>query len=260
MASNLRSCLRPRHLAVFTVLVVVTAAHSRVAIAQPPVNKMCPVMTLEETDPAITTQYRGKTIGFCCDICLKKFKVNPEQYVGRLATFSDEGKDHAAHDQDSSGGVADSGHERDSDETKMPLLARIHPVVVHFPLAGVPIATVAMLGWLVTRKKLFAYGDVPPIVFAAAFSVVAVITGNIAHDSMRFSDALHEYVQWHQYAATTLMILLLMLCAVRLWRWRVLDGKWLVAYAGGLVAASGLVGVVGYLGGSLVFGPDHLWP
>ncbi len=219
---------------------------------------MCPVMSFEEADPAITIQYLGKKVAFCCDTCEKKFLANPERYVGRLAAFSDDGADHAAQGHDAHAGDADGGHEHGSDETKMPLLARIHPVVVHFPLAGVPIAMVAMLGWLVSRKKLFAYGDVPPIVLAAASSVVAIVTGNFAHDSMRFSDAMHDYVEWHQFAATALMLLVLVLTGLRLWRWRRLDGRWLVAYAGGLVVASGLVGVVGYLGGSLVFGPDHL--
>jgi len=230
------------------------------AFAQAPVNKMCPVMTLEEADPSITTVYRGKTIAFCCDNCLKKFRANPDQYADRLAVFSNDQDSHEEHQQEPNETASASDHDHGSAETKIPLLARFHPIVVHFPLAGTPIALVAMLAWLGSRKKLFAYGDVPPLVLAAASSVVGVVTGNMAHDSMRFSAALHDYVEWHQFTATGLMILLLILSALRLWRWRRLTGRWLAAYAAGLFAASALVGVVGFLGGSLVFGPDHLWP
>lgn len=112
---------------------------------------------------------------------------------------------------------------------------------------------IAMLGWMTSRKAFFALADLPPLVLAAATSVFAVVTGNTAHDSMRFSTALHDYVEWHQFSATGLMILLLALCGLRLWCWRRLDGRWLVAYATVLLLASGLVGVVGYPGGSLVF-------
>ncbi|MFQ5589632.1 MAG: DUF2231 domain-containing protein [Phycisphaerae bacterium] len=260
VASDMRYCLWLRSLAVVAALITAMGAHSRVAVAQAPVNKMCLVMRLEEADPAITTQYEGRTIAFCCENCLKKFLANPERYAGRLTAFENDAEDHAEQDHDSNIGASQSAHDHDSEETEMPLLARIHPVVVHLPLAGVPIALVAVIGWLVSRKKFFANADVPPLVLAAGSSILGVITGNVAHDSMRFSEALHEYVRWHQYAATSLMILLLILCAFRLWRWRGLKGKWLVAYATGLAMVSGVVCVVGYLGGSLVFGPDHLWP
>ncbi|MCO6438626.1 MAG: YHS domain-containing protein [Phycisphaerae bacterium] len=249
-----------RYSVITAVFIVVALARVPETLAQAPVNKMCPVMSLEEADPAITTQYHGKTIAFCCDNCLKKFRANPERYAGNTAVLADDKPDQAKHERTSKGGAAEHGHDHASDEPRTPFLARIHPIVVHLPLAGTPIALVATLGWLASRRKLFAYADVPALVLAAASSIVGVVTGNIAHDSMRFSPALHGYVEWHQFSATALMILLLVLSGVRLWRWRRLSGRWFVAYATGLIAASALVGAVGFLGGSLVFGPDHLWP
>lgn len=253
---------RGRHLrrAVIVAYYVIVLVGGPAALAQTPINKMCPVMTLEEADPAITTEYRGKTVAFCCDRCLAKFKADPERYAKNLTGLGDaeihgEGKADAEHEMHSHA----TGDDEPTDRTE-PFLARIHPVVVHFPLAGTPIAMAALLAWFVSRRRLFAYADVPPLLLAAVSSIVGVITGNVAHDSMRFSAELHTYVEWHQYAATTLMILLLLLGALRLWRWRRLDGKWLGAYVAGLAAASALVVAVGFLGGSLVFGPGHLWP
>jgi YHS domain-containing protein len=48
------------------------------------VNKLCPV-THEAVDPKIpTVQYKGLTIGFCCEDCIKDFNANPEKYVANL--------------------------------------------------------------------------------------------------------------------------------------------------------------------------------
>ena len=38
--------------------------------SDPPINKMCPVMTDEEVDPEITLVHQGKTVAFCCDRCV----------------------------------------------------------------------------------------------------------------------------------------------------------------------------------------------
>jgi len=48
-----------------------------------PVNKICPVGG-EEVDPAVTTTYEGKTIGFCCEKCVAKFNKTPEKYLKNL--------------------------------------------------------------------------------------------------------------------------------------------------------------------------------
>ena len=48
-----------------------------------PVNKICPVEG-DAVDPNITTQYEGKTIGFCCKDCPAKFKGDPEKYMKNL--------------------------------------------------------------------------------------------------------------------------------------------------------------------------------
>ena len=231
----------------------------------PALNRFCPVMPEEEADPAMTLVYQGRRIAFCCDTCLGKFRNNPERYLARLASLetTEPDSDHAQ------GGHADAGehdaqdaaeaHEHD-DEDRPPLLARIHPVLIHFPLAGLPMAWVAWVVWLRTRRDAWMLADVVPLSIAALASIAAVITGNIAHDSMRFGASLHDYVHWHQYAGTSLMVLTLLLTALRLWRWTRLGGRWMMLYGVGLTAACLLSVVTGYLGGSLVFGPKHLLP
>lgn len=48
-------------------------------------NAYCPVMG-DEVDPETkTVEYKGKTIGFCCGGCIKKFNKDPEKYLKNLS-------------------------------------------------------------------------------------------------------------------------------------------------------------------------------
>ena len=50
-----------------------------------PVNKFCAVEGKgHDADPKITTSYKGKTIGFCCNDCVDEFKKDPEKYMKKL--------------------------------------------------------------------------------------------------------------------------------------------------------------------------------
>lgn len=228
-------------------LIVLATVLNRPAIAddaRPAINSTCPVMTDEPVDPKITLAFRGKTIGFCCERCRKKFKADPDRYLAALPQLA---------------GAAgnDAGAEGEEQEDE-PFLGRLHPALVHFPLAGVPLALLGFLAWGVTSHEAFAKADVPPLLASALFSVAAVITGNIAHDAIHFSRSMHDIVEWHEFVSTSVMILTLLLAALRVWRWNRLDGRWRWIYGGGLCLATVMLMITGYLGGSLVFGPDHL--
>ena len=57
------------------------------AATQPskPVNKFCAVEGKgHDVDPKVTTAYKGKTIGFCCNDCIDEFKKDPEKYVKKM--------------------------------------------------------------------------------------------------------------------------------------------------------------------------------
>ena len=238
-------------------------------------------MTEEKADPGITTVHRGKTVAFCCDTCLKKFLANPAKYEGRLPQFAADltsvpGGPGKGHDQNHSGSDVHDAHEDHGQATlpaesdahdhgvdpasdeREPLLGRVHPAIVHFPLAGLPLALLGFLVWVATGREAFARADVPPLFAATLAAVAAVVTGNIAHDAMRFSESLHVIVERHQFVSTTVMVIAICLSIFRLWRWNRLAGGWRRTYGCGLLIACGLLGFTGYLGGSLVFSPDHL--
>ncbi|HEY7089174.1 MAG TPA: YHS domain-containing protein [Tepidisphaeraceae bacterium] len=49
-----------------------------------PINKFCAVNTKDEVDPAVTVEYNGKIVGFCCKDCIPTFKKDPEKYMKDL--------------------------------------------------------------------------------------------------------------------------------------------------------------------------------
>src|SRR5439155_4495940 len=48
-----------------------------------PINTTCP-LTDEKIDPAVTTQYKGKTVAFCCADCIKDFNKDPDKYMKKI--------------------------------------------------------------------------------------------------------------------------------------------------------------------------------
>jgi YHS domain-containing protein len=81
-------------LAAAALLGGLTLAASHSAIAAPstqpttapskPINTHCPINRDEEVDPKVTYVYNGKTIAFCCESCIPKFKKDPEKYLAGL--------------------------------------------------------------------------------------------------------------------------------------------------------------------------------
>ncbi len=228
------------------------------------INKMCPVMPEEVVDPEITLEYEGKTVAFCCDMCWKKFKADPERYLSRLPQFVSLSVK-AADDASSEGptdGAGAVGAVADQTQTvpvdRVPFLGRLHPVIVHFPLAGIPVALLGFLIWLRTGRESFARADVPALFIATIAAGGAWYTGGIAHESMRFSESMEVIAGRHDTVSTIILVVVLCLSALRIWRWNRMTGAWRWVYGGGLAVAAVLLGITGFLGGSLVFGPGHL--
>jgi YHS domain-containing protein len=53
-----------------------------------PINAVC-IVSGEELDSKVTADYKGKTYGFCCKTCLKKFTKDPEKYVTKYESKKD---------------------------------------------------------------------------------------------------------------------------------------------------------------------------
>jgi uncharacterized membrane protein/YHS domain-containing protein len=221
----------------------------------PPINTKCPVMTEEDVDPEITVEYMGRTIGFCCDRCVKKFQADPQRYLAALPADVRPGP--APAQSAAPSGAVPGVAAPVPGEKPVPLLGRLHPAIVHLPIAGLPLALLSLLVWKATAREDFARADVVPLAAAALGALAAVYSGNTAEEFMRFGAEQHELVERHERFGQIVLYVTLALCALRAWRWRRLSGPLAGVYIVGLLAATGLVLLTGYLGGSVVFGPEH---
>lgn len=56
------------------------AKDAEASSAEKPVNTVCGICGMEVDPKVPTAQYKGKTIGFGCKVCLPKFKADPDRY------------------------------------------------------------------------------------------------------------------------------------------------------------------------------------
>jgi len=50
------------------------------------INAKCPISG-KDVDPAVTFDYKGQAIGFCCKNCCGQFAKEPEKFIGKVAEF-----------------------------------------------------------------------------------------------------------------------------------------------------------------------------
>jgi uncharacterized membrane protein len=139
----------------------------------------------------------------------------------------------------------------------MAFIGRLHPVLIHFPIALVIVAVAAETAATATVDHRWRTVAIANVRAGAAFALVAAIAGwSLAQTTSTESTTLLE---WHRWLGTLGAGLTLAAAvatsragrraSVDLWRFRVT-----------LFAAGALVAVTGHLGGVLVWGADFLRP
>jgi uncharacterized membrane protein len=127
-------------------------------------------------------------------------------------------------------------------------LHELHPMLVHFPLALLPLAVAADLAGLATgRRKWLGFGR-GAIGVAAAGAVGSALTGLIAGEEVNVEVRSRDKLMTHRnlnVAATLVSI------AMALWRRR--QDRPSAAYLGTGLAGIGILGYTAYLGGELVY-------
>ena len=66
------------------LLAAADATRARHHAARGPVNKKCPISGDDVNPKGKTVQYKGKTVGFCCDDCVGLFNKNPDKYADKI--------------------------------------------------------------------------------------------------------------------------------------------------------------------------------
>ena len=96
-----------------------------------PINAKCPVQG-EDIDSAVTTAYKGKTVAFCCEDCVKEFKKDPEKYMKQIAADNKKAEDAKKGDKGkgkSEGGSADKSDSQAAGKSAKPInqFCVVHP-------------------------------------------------------------------------------------------------------------------------------------
>jgi len=139
----------------------------------------------------------------------------------------------------------------------MALVGRLHPLIVHFPIALVMLAAAAEGAAAVTGDWHWRTVAVINVRAGAAFAVAAVIAGwRLASAPGVESTPLLE---WHRWlgAIGAVSAAAAALATSRGERWSPRD-LWI--YRTGLFCAAALVAFAGHFGGVLVWGADFLRP
>src|SRR3954447_13699969 len=136
----------------------------------------------------------------------------------------------------------------------MALIGRLHPVLVHFPIALILAASGCEIVAIATRGREWHSAAVANLRIGTAFALVATIAGWLFADSTMLEPT--SLLQWHRWAgacSTLVAVGAVLLSAGSLAR-RSSHSIWI--YRTALGAAAALVGITGHLGGVLVWGAD----
>jgi len=139
-------------------------------------------------------------------------------------------------------------------------IAHIHPMLVHFPLALLPVALATQMlalykgQWLFERHCLSTMGIVL-IVIAAIMAIVAVIFGDVALDQAIASGVSLSKLENHEELGKLSGVLLFVLAVAEVWIYRQTnsnkDVNWIFWFAGFVVLLL-LLGTA-WFGGQLVY-------
>jgi len=133
----------------------------------------------------------------------------------------------------------------------MALLGRLHPVLVHFPIALIVAAFGCELVSMATRLRECHVAAVANLRIGAVFAVGSAIAGWIFAWSPMVD--MSPSLEWHRWVGACATVAAV--CAVLLAHSSTdSSSRSIWAYRGALGTAAALVGVTGHLGGVLVWG------
>jgi uncharacterized membrane protein len=139
----------------------------------------------------------------------------------------------------------------------MALMGRLHPLLVHFPIALILIAAVAELVAMGTHLPKWRAIAVVNLRSGAVFAAGSAVAGWLLASS-RIVEASPS-LEWHRWLGTCAAIAAIgaALTTASIHRG---SPRLMWVYRGVLFGAAGLVGVAGHFGAVLVWGADFLRP
>jgi uncharacterized membrane protein len=136
----------------------------------------------------------------------------------------------------------------------MGLIGRLHPVLVHFPIALILAAAAAEIAALFTRAAWRTIAIANLRAGAAMGALTAIAGWALASTSLVEPSRLLSWHRWAGMAATAMAIGAALLSR----RSHAAAGPSRLVYRAALFAAAAMIAVAGHLGGTLVWGEDFL--
>lgn len=190
-------------------------------------TKECPVLPWEPVNPAIFLDSGGERTYFCCQRCRRDWLR------------------------------ASAGVPPVTKGSQMELLARLHPLSVHFPIAFLCLAALSELLFLLRGSEFFRDGARFNVVFAGLSAPVAASLGWLAGSGVTYPGDLSSALSWHlRLGVLTALLSLATVVLSERDPNRERSGS-ARAYRLALALAVFSVMATGYLGGQLVYGPNH---
>ncbi len=247
-------------------------------------NKYCPVTTNELAEEKFSLEYKGETIYFCCNGCKKDFLADPEKYMAKLDSMqvasSVESKPHE-HDSSNAHGVAtqtvddshnnttdeshghdgEADHDHDTDHKQtsslLTFIGKIHPLVIHFPIALVFTALLFTGLSLFFKVEIFNTLSIYLIYFAALSAVLSVVLGLIAGSNASYPSFLLSSFEWHRILGISSSLVTLITAYFGYRQLSQQPNGGVTIYRLVLLLNAILIGITGHLGATLVYGIDY---
>ena len=150
-------------------------------------------------------------------------------------------------------------HSRDHGEATnwiKSLLAKFHPILVHFPIAGVFFAFFLQMGGFLFKKKDVRFSVRLTLILSTIFAWIAALSGWLNASSRSFGVEELHLLSTHRWLAVGTCVSLLV-CTLLHCRTFRSEGRLYAAFMLMLVLSISLVSLTGHFGGMLVFGAEY---
>jgi uncharacterized membrane protein len=138
------------------------------------------------------------------------------------------------------------------------LVGRLHPALVHFPIAGLVALTLVDFVGLVLRREAWRGAGLIVLVATAVSLLPTAATGLLRAATMTIDAAEQPLLVTHRTLNLTVAGLVVAALVLGLVRRQRLQGASRIVYLALVLVATGLVLVAADFGGRLVYGSDYL--
>jgi len=138
------------------------------------------------------------------------------------------------------------------------MVGRLHPALVHFPIGWITLVLLFDLLALVLGRRELDTASLWVLGLGLLAFVPAIVTGLLRADSVSVSAGIYYPVAEHRNLA---FLVLLIGAAALFTRWKArhnFSGAIRWVYLAMIAAATALIGLVGHLGGKMVYGENFL--